>query len=101
MPQHPPVPAYYRTRVGDLTVIALHEGTASRPLPAGFIRNATDAETARACREAGMPAGQLVLTFTVFAIDRGGELVLIDAGFGDGGPPTAGRMGANTAAAGR
>lgn len=95
-----PVPAFYKTRVGDLCVIALHEGTVTRDLPAGFIRNATDADTARAFREAGMAPGKLTLTFTVLAIDLGGELVLIDAGFGENGPPTAGRMGANLAAAG-
>lgn len=100
MTQAQTVPAYYKTRVGDLTVIALHEGTVSRDLPADFIRNAPVDEMARALQESGMAVGKLTITFTVFAIDHGGELTLIDAGFGENGPPTAGRMGANLAAAG-
>lgn len=100
MTQFQPVTAYYKTRVGALKVIALHDGVVSRELPAGFIRNAPDDETAKAMRESGMAPGKLTLSFTVLAIDHGGELTLIDTGFGENGPPTTGRMAANLVAAG-
>lgn len=100
MPTIPPVPAYYRLQVGALGVIALHDGTVTRDIPPGFIRNAPDESTALALRQAGMDAGRLTLSFTVFAVETGEGLVLIDTGFGENGPPTAGRMSANLAAAG-
>jgi glyoxylase-like metal-dependent hydrolase (beta-lactamase superfamily II) len=93
-------PALYRMPMGDSAFLAFHDGYVARDLPAGFIRNASDAETAQAMQEAGMPAGKLVLSFTVFALEQGGRLTLFDAGFGENGPPTAGRLAAALAAGG-
>lgn len=100
MTQSQPVPAYYKTRVGKLTVIALHDGIVVRDLPSGFIRNASDEATGLALRQSGMTPGKLTLAFTVLAIDHGGELTLIDTGFGENGPPTTGRTTTNLVAAG-
>jgi glyoxylase-like metal-dependent hydrolase (beta-lactamase superfamily II) len=93
-------PAFYRTRVGKLSVIALHDGVVERDQPPGFIRGVPDDAVGLALQQAGMAPGKLTLTFTVLAIDSAGELTLIDAGFGQNGPPTAGRMTANLIAAG-
>jgi glyoxylase-like metal-dependent hydrolase (beta-lactamase superfamily II) len=100
MTTSPHDPAFYRTRVGKLSVIALHDGIVERDQPPGFIHNIPDTTVGLALRQAGMASGKLTLTFTVLAIDNAGVLTLIDAGFGDNGPPSAGRMPANLVAAG-
>jgi len=100
MTQCSPDPAFYRTRVGKLSVVALHDGIVERVQPPGFIRDVPDDTVGLALRQAGMAPGKLTLTFTVLAIDNAGQLTLIDAGFGENGPPTAGRMMGNLVAAG-
>ncbi len=50
--------------------------------------------------EAGMPADKLTLTFNPLAIETPNGVVLIDTGFGESGPPTAGHLLANLQAAG-
>jgi glyoxylase-like metal-dependent hydrolase (beta-lactamase superfamily II) len=100
MTQSHPVSAFYKTRVGNLTVIALHDGVVIRDLAPGFIHKVPDTDVQKALLESGMPPGKLILSFTVLAIDHGSDLTLIDAGFGQNGPATTGLMAANLVAAG-
>jgi glyoxylase-like metal-dependent hydrolase (beta-lactamase superfamily II) len=93
-------PGFYRWRVGAFGVIALHEGVLIRDMPKGFVRNASDAEVSEAYAAAGMAADKLTITFTALAVETGNGVVLIDAGLGENGPSSAGRLLANLAAAG-
>ena len=93
-------PAFYKWMVGDIEVIALHEGVLVRDMPKGFVPNATDEEVAEAYAAAGMPRDKLTITFTALAVRTAGQVVLIDTGLGEFGPPTTGRLLGNLAAAG-
>ncbi len=93
-------PGFYPFKLGDLEVVAVHDGVICRDRPAGFIRNAADPDVAEAFAVAGMPADKLTLTFTALAIRSASGVVLIDTGFGAGGPPGTGRLTSNLAAAG-
>lgn len=93
-------PGYYRTSVGGLGVIALHDGTFARERPQGFIRGATEDEAEAAFALIGCPPGQIGITFTTLALECPDQLVLIDTGYGEHGPPTAGRTTAHLRAAG-
>ncbi|MCB8879868.1 MBL fold metallo-hydrolase [Acidisoma cellulosilytica] len=93
-------PAFYKWMVGDIEVIALHEGWLAHDMPKGFAINATDEAVAEAYAAAGMPADKLTITFTTLAVRTAGKVVLIDTGLGEFGPPTTGRMLGNLAAAG-
>lgn len=91
---------FYSTSVGAITVTALHDGFVSRDRPEGFVADIAPEKVERAFVAAGLGAGRLTLSFTAFAVESAGKLALIDAGFGENGPPTAGRIGANLKAAG-
>lgn len=93
-------PGFYRFKIGSFEAIALHDGVISRDRPAGFVRNASDQDVGEAFAELGMPRDKLTLTFTALAINTGKGVVLIDTGFGEGGPPGAGALVANLQAAG-
>ena len=93
-------PGFYRYRLGDFRVVALNEGMFVRDRPDDFISNADSDAVGAAFAEAGMPADKLTLTFNPLAVQTPSGTVLIDTGFGDSGPPTAGRLQANLRAAG-
>lgn len=90
---------WFRYRVGDIEVTAIHDGFAMRPLQ-GFIRNAELADVKKAMADAFLPADALPITFTTLVLRTGGKTVLIDTGNGDSGAPTATRWMANFRAAG-
>ncbi len=92
--------AAYSYRIGDIIVTAAHEGFNAMPLKDGFVRNADFADVQRAMRDEFLPMDTLNITFTPLVIRTGGETVLIDTGFADNGPPTAGFLRKNMAAAG-
>ena len=92
-------PAFYRYKVGDVTVTAVNDGIASRPLD-GFIRNAPIEAVRQALGEAFLPQDRVPISFTTLVLQIGGRLVLIDTGNGDAGAPTTGTWLANFRAAG-
>ncbi len=92
-------PGFYRYKVGDIEVTAIHDGFAMRPLE-GFIRNADMADVKKAMAEAFLPDNALPITFTTLVVKTGGKTVLIDTGNGDSGAPTSGRWMSNFRAAG-
>ena len=92
-------PGYYRYKVGDIEVTAIHDGFANRPLE-GFIRNAEIADVKKAMADAFLPQDVLPITFTTLVLKTGGKTVLIDTGNGDVGAPTTGRWMGNFRAAG-
>lgn len=92
-------PGFYRYKVGDIEVTAVHDGFARRPLD-GLVKNAELQQVQEALREAFLPAEALPITFTSLVLRRNGRLTLIDAGNGDMGAPTTGHWMANFRAAG-
>ncbi len=92
-------PGFYRYKIGDITVTAINDGFARRPLE-GFIRNAELADVKKAMAQSFLPDDALNISFTTLAIQNGGKLTLIDTGNGDSGAPTSGRWMANFKAAG-
>lgn len=92
-------PGFYRYKVGDITVTAINDGFARRPLE-GFVRNAELADVQKAMEAAFLPNDALSITFTTLALQIGDKLVLIDTGNGDSGAPTSGAWMANFKAAG-
>lgn len=92
-------PAFYRYRVGDMEVTAIHDGVAARPLD-GFIKNAPLADVKQALADAFLPDDKLTITFTTLVLNTGGKLVLLDTGNGDLGAATAGTWMSNFRAAG-
>ena len=93
-------PGFYRFKIGDFDVIALHDGVFSFDRPAGFVLNASTEEVGEAFAVGGMPRDKVTLTFTALAVDTGKGVVLIDTGLGDSGPPGTGSIPANLRAAG-
>lgn len=92
-------PGFYRYKVGDITVTALNDGFARRPLE-GFVRNAELADVKKAMEQAYLPSDALPISFTTLALQIGDKLVLIDTGNGDSGAPTSGAWMKNFQAAG-
>ena len=92
-------PGFYRYKVGDITVTAINDGFARRPLE-GFVRNAELADVKKAMEQAYLPSDALSITFTTLAIQAGDKLTLIDTGNGDSGAPTSGAWLKNFRAAG-
>jgi glyoxylase-like metal-dependent hydrolase (beta-lactamase superfamily II) len=92
-------PGYYRYKVGDVEVTAVHDGSLPRPLE-GFVRNADLADVRKAATEMFLPSDAFQNTFTPLLVRTGGKTVLIDTGLGDMGPPTTGFLRANMRAAG-
>jgi glyoxylase-like metal-dependent hydrolase (beta-lactamase superfamily II) len=92
-------PGFYRYKVGDITVTALNDGFAKRPLE-GFVRNAELADVKKAMEQAYLPSDALSITFTTLALQIGDKLTLIDTGNGDSGAPTSGAWMKNFQAAG-
>ena len=93
-------PGFYRFKIGDFNVIALHDGVLSFDRPPGFITNVPTEAVGEAFAVAGMPADKVTLTFNALAVDTGKGVVLIDTGMGAGGPPGTGSITQNLATAG-
>ena len=92
-------PGFYRYKVGDIEVTAIHDGFARRPLE-GFVRNAELSQVQQAAQEAFLPTDALPIVFTTLVLRQNDRLTLIDTGNGDMGAPTAGHWMANFRAAG-
>jgi glyoxylase-like metal-dependent hydrolase (beta-lactamase superfamily II) len=93
-------PGFYRYRVGDLLVTALNDGVLTRPLQEGFVRNASLAEIKAALKESFVSDEQVTTSMTPLVIEDGRDVILIDAGMGDNGPPALGHLLTNLGAAG-
>jgi glyoxylase-like metal-dependent hydrolase (beta-lactamase superfamily II) len=92
-------PGFYRYKVGDITVTAVNDGFARRPLE-GFIRNAELPAVQAAMASAFLPTDALPIPFNTLVVQTGGRLILIDTGNGNSGAPTSGTWMANFRAAG-
>ncbi len=95
-----PAPGFRRMKVGAAEVIALNDGAIRRPLGEEFVRNAPLEQVKALLASQSLPTDYVDIPFTPFLVVSGGNRVLFDAGFADNGPPTAGRLRDNLAAAG-
>lgn len=92
-------PGFYRYKLGNLVVTAIHDGFGKRPIE-GFIRNAELADVQTALKNAFMPTDSLSISFTTLVFQTSEGLVIVDTGNGDSGAPTSGTWMANFKAAG-
>lgn len=90
---------WYRYKIGEAEVTAIHDGFAMRPLE-GFVKNAELADVKKAMADAFLPQTALPITFTTLVIKSRGKTILVDTGNGDAGAPTTGRWMTNFKAAG-
>ena len=95
-----PAPGFYPFRIGARRLISLHDGTLQRDMPPGFVPGVPDETVAAAYGEAGMDPAKLSITFTALAVEAEDGLILIDTGFGETGPASAGHLKRNLVAAG-
>jgi len=96
----PPAPGFRRMKVGAMEVIAVNDGVLRRPLGDEFVRNAPLEQVKSLLASQNMPTDYVDIPFTPYLVVAGNTKFLIDTGFADNGPPTAGRLKANLAAAG-
>jgi glyoxylase-like metal-dependent hydrolase (beta-lactamase superfamily II) len=89
-----------RVDLGPVVVMMLNDGYFARPLDANFVRNATLEEVQAALGEAGLPTDRVDVPFNPMIVDVGDQRVLFDAGNGEFGAPTAGKLLENMASAG-
>jgi glyoxylase-like metal-dependent hydrolase (beta-lactamase superfamily II) len=87
-----PAPGVARVDLGGVTVTTLSDGVAVRPLDAGFVRNAPLADVQQALRDANLPTDKVEIPFVPLVVDMGGQRVLLDAGNGEFGAATAGKL---------
>ena len=90
----------FRYMVGSTEVLVVPDGFRSSPLADGFIRNAPREEVNAALVEYGMPPDQVTIVFNPVVLRTGSQLVLIDAGNGEGRSADAGRLEGNLLEAG-
>jgi glyoxylase-like metal-dependent hydrolase (beta-lactamase superfamily II) len=92
-------PGFYRYKVGEIELTALHDGWAPRNLN-GFIRNVELSDVRKAAEEAFLPTNAIENSFTPLLVRSGGKTIMLDTGNGDSGAPTTGTTRANLRAAG-
>jgi len=93
-------PAFYRFKVGEFEVTTLHEGLLKVANPNTLVTNKTPDEIGQALDAAGIPRNNVQNPFVPTLVNTGRNLVLIDTGFGDIGPPGVGQLMPNLIAAG-
>lgn len=92
-------PGWYRFRLGDFSVTTVFDGFSRRNLD-GLVLNAPVETVRGVLAESFLPTGHYDGPYTVTFLDTGRLLIAFDTGTGAQMAPTAGRLGANMAAAG-
>ncbi|HEX2555922.1 MAG TPA: MBL fold metallo-hydrolase [Microvirga sp.] len=90
-------PGFYRYKVGDVEVTAVHDGSFAIPTK-GFVRNAEQDQVDQVAQDVFMPAGQVVIPITTLVLNQGGRVTLLDTSRGAAAP--GGNWMANLRAAG-
>ncbi len=93
-------PGFKQFKLGALTLTALHDGGAERPLEEGFIRNAKLEDVKAFLTANGMAADKLQFNFSNLVIDDGKTKVMLDAGHGRQPRPDRRKLTENLKAAG-
>jgi glyoxylase-like metal-dependent hydrolase (beta-lactamase superfamily II) len=95
--------AFYRLKVGDCEVTAIHDGAWLRTIDEKFVRNVPYAEVQQALADSFQAPSTLTIPFTTLVVNTGGKLILIDTGTGGqfvSFAPQSGTWAGNLAAAG-
>lgn len=87
-------------KVGDIQMTSLYDGIVDRRNAAGFIKNASADDVAKALTAGGLATDNIPNIFTVPVARVGGRTILFDAGTGGQLGPTTGLMADNMKAAG-
>ena len=69
-------------------------------MPDGFIKNASKEEISKALQAGYLPGDKMTEPFNPMAVNTGSKLIVIDTGYSDKGPKTAGQFHKNLGAAG-
>ena len=93
-------PGFFRYKVGDFEVTALHDGVVPRQVQQAYIPNAPLEDVKKVMEAQFMNTEVTPNHFTTMTINTGSKLILIDSGFNNNGAPTTGQLAANMAAAG-
>ena len=93
-------PGVTRIDLGAVKVTMLNDGYFARPLDANFVKNAALDDVRAALAAAGLPTDRVEVPFNPLVVDIGGQRVLFDAGNGEFGAATAGKLLENMAKAG-
>lgn len=91
-------PGFQRLTVGDTVVTAILDG--SFELGADMLPNADQEQYDAALRAAFVPSGPYPAPVNAYVLERGGDVILIDAGAPSAMAPTVGKLPQNLAAAG-
>lgn len=92
-------PGWFRFRVGGFTVTTVSDGFARRNIE-GLVLNAPPETVREVLAQSYLPTDHYIGPYNVTFVDTGRLLIAFDAGTGGQLTPTAGRLGANMAAAG-
>jgi glyoxylase-like metal-dependent hydrolase (beta-lactamase superfamily II) len=92
-------PGFYRYKVGDFEVTAIHDGAVTRPVD-GYVKNISNDQALAAAESAYFKKGHVTIPFNPLVVNTGSRLVLIDAGLGPVQNVPAGMLVANMTAAG-
>lgn len=95
-----PSPGFRRLTLGDIEVIALNDGISRRALGEEFVKNAPLAEVRALLASHGLPTDTIDVPYNPFVVIAGGRRMLMDAGLGEFGGASAGKLLANLRAAG-
>jgi glyoxylase-like metal-dependent hydrolase (beta-lactamase superfamily II) len=93
-------PGFKQFKFGGMTITALHDGAAERPLQEGFITNAKLDEVKAFLAANEMATDKLTINFSNLVIDTGRERIMLDTLTGGTLAPTAGKLTENLKAAG-
>ena len=91
---------FFKWKVGDVDMTALHDGEWVKAHDEAFIKGANVEDTKKALADGGQPNDAVHIPFNIMVASIGGKLVMFDSGTGGQVAPTAGLMTANMAKAG-
>lgn len=95
-----PSPGFRKMAHGAMEIIAINDGAFRRPLNAEFVTNAPFDQVRALLSSQNLSTEYIDIPFTPFLIVNGKQRILLDTGFADNGPPSAGRLLSNMQAAG-
>ena len=81
------VPGYYRYKIGEIEVTAVHVGHFFAPLER-VAPGIAEADIKRALADVALPQDRVLWPITSLVLNFGNRLVLVDSGIGDMGGPT-------------
>jgi glyoxylase-like metal-dependent hydrolase (beta-lactamase superfamily II) len=93
-------PGFFRFKVGDFELTALHDGSVAGEIDDKRIPNVPLADVLKHMESQYISTKPFINPFNTMVVNTGSKLVLIDAGFANNGAPTTGRLATNLAAAG-